>query len=67
MTGTDMLGRVLSGSSAPKMLFCVARRYTWVHSGITSYSGNVRVQNRPDRGVSLGATVYFNSNNLIRI
>lgn len=34
--------------------------YTWLQSGITSYTGNVRVQNRMDSSVSLGAIVHFN-------
>jgi hypothetical protein len=41
--------------------------YTWVQSGITSYTGNARVQNRLDSGVSLGAIVHFNNNNSIWI
>jgi hypothetical protein len=39
--------------------------YTWLQSGITSYTGNIRVQNRLDSGVSLGAIVHFNNNNSI--
>jgi len=41
--------------------------YTWLQSGITSYTGNVRVQNRLDSGVSLGAIVHFNLRNSIWI
>jgi hypothetical protein len=41
--------------------------YTWIQSGITSYTGNARVQNRLDSGVSLGAIVHFNNNNSIWI
>ena len=32
--------------------------YTWIQSGITSYTGNAHVQNRLDSGVSLGAIVH---------
>jgi hypothetical protein len=41
--------------------------YTWVQSGITSYTGNAHVQNRLDSGVSLGAIVHFNDKNSIWI
>jgi hypothetical protein len=41
--------------------------YTWIQSGITSYTGNAHVQNRLDSGVSLGAIVHFNDNNSIWI
>jgi hypothetical protein len=41
--------------------------YTWIQSGITSYTGNARVQNRLDSGVSLGAIVHFNNRNSIWI
>jgi len=41
--------------------------YTWLQSGITSYTGNARVQNRLDSGVSLGVIVHFNNNNSIWI
>jgi hypothetical protein len=41
--------------------------YTWLQSGITSYTGNTRIQNRLDSGVSIGAIVHFNSNNSIWI
>jgi hypothetical protein len=32
--------------------------YTWLQTGITSYTGNPRVQNRLASGVSLGAIVH---------
>ena len=32
--------------------------YTWIQSGITSYTGNAKVQNRLDSGVSLGAIAH---------
>ena len=41
--------------------------YTWIQSGITSYTGNAHVQNRLASGVSLGAIVHFNNNNSIWI
>jgi hypothetical protein len=41
--------------------------YTWIQSGITSYTGKAQVQNRLDSGVSLGAIVHFNDNNSIWI
>jgi hypothetical protein len=41
--------------------------YTWIQSGITSYTGNAHVQNRLDSGVSLGAIVHFNDSNSIWI
>jgi hypothetical protein len=41
--------------------------YTWIQSGITSYTGNSHVQNRLDSGVSLGAIVHFNNKNSIWI
>jgi len=41
--------------------------YTWLQSGITSYTGNARVRNRLDSGVSLGAIIHFNTNNSIWI
>ena len=37
--------------------------YTWIQSGITTFTGNPHVQNRLDSGVSLGAIVHFNNNN----
>ena len=41
--------------------------YTWIQSGVTSYTGNGRVQNRLDSGLSLGAIVHFNNNHSIWI
>jgi hypothetical protein len=38
--------------------------YTWLQSGITSYTGNARVQNRLDSGVSLGGIVHCNNNSI---
>lgn len=33
--------------------------YTWVQTGITSFTGNPRVQNRLDSSVALGVIVHF--------
>ena len=41
--------------------------YTWIQSGITSYTGHVRIQNRLDSGVSLGAIVHFTRSNSVWI
>ena len=41
--------------------------YTWLQSGITSYTGNARVQNRLDSGVSIGAIVHCSMKNSIWI
>ena len=35
--------------------------YTWLQTGITTYTGNLRLLNRLDSGVSLGAIVHLNS------
>jgi hypothetical protein len=34
--------------------------YTWIQTGITSFTGNARLQNRLDSGVSLGAMIHIN-------
>jgi hypothetical protein len=39
--------------------------YTWLQSGITSFTGNAKVQNRLDSGVSIGAIVHFTMSNSI--
>lgn len=41
--------------------------YTWVQTGITSYTGSPRLQNRLDSGVSVGAIIHFNDHNSIWI
>jgi hypothetical protein len=41
--------------------------YTWIQSGITSYTGNARVQNRLDSGVSVGAIAHCSFHNSIWI
>jgi len=45
----------------------VVTGYTWVQTGITSYTGNAHIQNRLDSGVSIGAIVHCNNNNSIWI
>jgi len=61
---TESLG-VMKNFSLPKTKTVTG--YTWIQSGITSYTGNARVQNRLDSGVSLGAIVHFNNSNSIWI
>jgi hypothetical protein len=39
--------------------------YTWLQSGLTSYTGNAHVQNRLDSGVSVGAIVHLNNSHSI--
>jgi hypothetical protein len=39
--------------------------YTWIQSGITSYTGQARVLNRLDSGVSLGAIIHFSRSNSV--
>jgi hypothetical protein len=41
--------------------------YTWIQSGLTSYTGNAKVQNGLDSGASLGAIVHVNNKNSIWI
>jgi hypothetical protein len=41
--------------------------YTWIQTGLTSYTGNAHVQNRLDSGLSLGAIIHFNDHNSIWI
>jgi len=41
--------------------------YTWIQEGITSYTGNAKVQNRLYSGASLGAIIHFNNKNSIWI
>ena len=41
--------------------------YTWLQTGITSYTGNAFVMNRLDSSASLGAIVHFNDHNSIWI
>jgi hypothetical protein len=41
--------------------------YTWLQTGITSYTGNAFVLNRLDSSASLGAIIHFNDHNSIWI
>jgi hypothetical protein len=61
---TESLG-VMKNFSLPKTKIWTG--YTWGQGGITSYTGNARVQNRLDSGVTVGAIVHFNNNNSIWI
>ena len=56
---------VMKNFSLPKTT--VVSGYTWIQSGITSYTGHVRIQNRLDSGVSLGAIVHFTRSNSVWI
>jgi hypothetical protein len=39
--------------------------YTWVQTGLTSFTGHPAVQNRLDSALSLGAIIHFNDHNSI--
>ncbi len=41
--------------------------YTWIQTGITSYTGNARLENRLDSGVSLGAMIHLNRHSSVWI
>ena len=41
--------------------------YTWIQTGITSYTGNTRLLNRLDSGFSLGAIVHFSAHSSVWI
>jgi hypothetical protein len=53
---TEQLG-IMKNFSLPKIQ--AVSGYTWLCSGITSYTGKKYVQNRMDTGVSLGAIVHL--------
>jgi hypothetical protein len=53
-------GGVMKNFSLPKTT--VVSGYSWIQSGVTSYTGHGFVQNRMDSGVSLGAIIHFNRN-----
>ena len=61
---TESVG-VMKNFSLPKTKTVTG--YTWIQSGITSYTGGAHVQNRLDSGVSLGGIVHFNTTNSIWI
>jgi hypothetical protein len=41
--------------------------YTWIQTGITSFTGNARVQNRLDSSIALGAIIHFNRHSSVWI
>jgi hypothetical protein len=41
--------------------------YTWLQTGITTFTGNVRLLNRLDSSVALGAIVHFNRHSSVWI
>jgi hypothetical protein len=59
---TESVG-VMKNFSIPKAKALTG--YTWIQSGITSYTGGSHVANRLDSGASVGAIVHFNMNNSI--
>jgi hypothetical protein len=59
---TESIG-VMKNFSIPKTK--VLTGYTWIQSGITSYTGGSHVANRLDSGVSVGAIIHFSMNNSI--
>jgi hypothetical protein len=59
---TESLG-IMKNFPLPKTK--VVTGYTWIQSGITTYTGNARIQNRLDSGLSLGAIIHFNDHNAI--
>ena len=54
---------VMKNFSLPKTT--VVSGYTWIQSGITSYTGHPYVLNRMASGVSLGAIIHFNRSSSI--
>ena len=52
---TESLG-IMKNFSLPKTKFWTG--YTWIQSGVTSYTDNANVRNRLDSGVSLGAIAH---------
>jgi hypothetical protein len=59
---TESIG-VMKNFSIPKTK--VVTGYTWIQSGITSYTGGSHVANRLDSGVSVGAIIHFNTSSSI--
>jgi hypothetical protein len=45
----------------------VVTGYTWLQTGITTYTGNPKLENRFDSGVSLGAIVHLSRSSSIWI
>jgi hypothetical protein len=61
---TESLG-VMKNFSLPKTKMVTG--YSWLQTGLTSYTGKPRIENRLDSGVSLGAIVHFSRSNSIWI
>lgn len=61
---TESLG-VMKNFSIPKTK--VVTGYTWLQTGLTTYTGNAHLENRLDSGVSLGAIIHFSRSNSIWI
>jgi hypothetical protein len=59
---TESLG-VMKNFGIPRTK--VVTGYTWIQSGITSYTGYSHVLNRLDSGVSIGAIIHLSFNNSI--
>ena len=56
---------VMKNFSLPKTK--IVTGYTWLQSGITSYTGNAKVENRLASGVSVGAIIHFSNANSVWI
>jgi hypothetical protein len=56
---------VMKNFSLPKTT--IVSGYTWIETGLTSYTGHERVQNRLDSGASLGAIIHFSRSNSVWI
>jgi hypothetical protein len=59
---TESVG-VMKNFSLPKTKTVTG--YTWLQTGITTYTGSAHLQNELDTGVALGAIVHFNNNNSV--
>ena len=59
---TESLG-IMKNFPLPKTKLVTG--YTWIQTGLTSYTGNAGVLNRLDSGASLGAIVHLNDRNSI--
>jgi hypothetical protein len=57
---TEALG-VMKNFGLPKTKMVTG--YTWVQVGLTSFTGNVHVENRFYDGEALGAAIHFNDHN----
>jgi hypothetical protein len=59
---TESVG-VMKNFSIPKTK--IVTGYTWIQTGITSYTGGSHVANRLDSGVSVGAIIHLNTSSSI--